>query len=157
MLQKIGEQHLREILKKMPALLFYTFIDVELREQLAVEQFETYFFIGISWGQRIFRGVRSIIPSAGFNLWVRIVGEKVGKLIVSDRRICQNDSIAGVKFSGNQNSKEKSWKEIGEYVTVHSRHSQNRHFVALRCFAAHFCSLIGAPFVHSCRQIFMRA
>ena len=36
----------------------------------------------------IFRGVRSIIPFAGFNPWVRIVGKKVGKLIVSDRRIC---------------------------------------------------------------------
>ena len=43
-----------------------------------------------------------------------------------------------------------------KFVTVHTRHSQNRHFVALRCYAAHFCSLIGAPFVHSCRQIFMR-
>jgi len=36
-------------------------------------------------------------------------------------------------------------------VTVHPRHSQNRAFSALRCFAAHFCSWNGAHFAHSCR------
>ena len=41
-------------------------------------------------------------------------------------------------------------------VKVHPRHSQNRIFDAFRCFAAHFCSWNGAPFVHFWKQICAR-
>ncbi len=50
----------------------------------------------------------------------------------------------------------KFFKLLLQLLQFTPRHSQNRHFVALRCFAAHFCSFPGALFVHSCRQIFMR-
>ena len=43
------------------------------------------------------------------------------------------------------------------FLTVHPRHSQKRIFDAFRCFAAHFCSLNGAPFIAFWTQILMRA
>ena len=51
----------------------------------------------------------------------------------------------------------RSWFLHMAGPAVHERHSQNRICDALRCVAAHFCSLDGAPFEYFCSQIFVQA